>query len=156
MMNENPNPGAQQPGSSPGPSYSSPGASSTEELAGEAKAQTQSIKDKVLTEVSERTRSVAVDQKNRAVKSLEGTARAFHQTSENLRGEDRELAAKYVDRLADQVDRFSGYLREKDPDDLIAEIEDSIRQRPGIALGTAAVLGFLAARFLKSSRSTTY
>jgi ElaB/YqjD/DUF883 family membrane-anchored ribosome-binding protein len=121
----------------------------------ETREQARGIKDRVLGEISQRAKSIAGEKKSMATKGLEDAVQAFRKTSENLKGEDKESAAMVLDRVADQVDRFSSYLSGKETDQLVDEIEASIRQRPGIALGTAFLVGFLAARFLKSSDSQT-
>jgi hypothetical protein len=59
--------------------------------------------------------------------------------------------AEYAEKASDQVERFSGYLRETDVDEIIDEVRGVARRRPALFLGGAAALGFLATRFLKSS-----
>jgi len=59
--------------------------------------------------------------------------------------------ARYADQASDQVERFSGYLRETDVDEIIDEVRGVARRRPALFLGAAAALGFFATRFLKSS-----
>ncbi len=57
----------------------------------------------------------------------------------------------YADRAADRVERVSGYVRETEVDQMVDEARGFARRRPAIFLGSAATLGFLVARFLKSS-----
>ena len=57
----------------------------------------------------------------------------------------------YADKAADQVERFSTYLRETDVDEIAEEVRGFARRRPGLFLGSAAAIGFFATRFLKSS-----
>jgi hypothetical protein len=109
------------------------------------------VKSRIKEEVSYRTRALIEEQRTRAANRLERTVNAVRRTSENLQREDQQTTAKYLDSFADQVDRFSGYLRNQDMEHLIFEVENSIRRRPGIAIATAVGLGFLLARFLKSS-----
>jgi hypothetical protein len=52
---------------------------------------------------------------------------------------------------AHQVEQFSRTLKERDVEQLYGEAEAFARRQPGVFLGGAVVLGFLAARFLKSS-----
>lgn len=46
---------------------------------------------------------------------------------------------------------FGTNIQQKDIDEVIRETEDFARVQPAIFLGGAALLGFVAARFLKSS-----
>ena len=63
------------------------------------------------------------------------------------------LATIYVDEGAKLADRFGRYLRETDGDRLIVDLEVLARRRPWIVAGAAAVAGFAASRFLKTSRA---
>src|SRR5262249_48746129 len=56
-----------------------------------------------------------------------------------------------TDQAAEQIERFSRYLRETDIDDLLYEAQHIARRQPALFLGGAFVLGVLGARFLKST-----
>jgi hypothetical protein len=70
-----------------------------------------------------------------------------------LREQDQDPIGQYADRAAEQVERFSGFLRERDADQLIGEAENLARRQPAVFLGGAFALGVLGARFLKASSS---
>lgn len=91
------------------------------------------------------------DQKERATGSLETVAQALRQTGQQLREQDQEPFGKFADGAADVVDRFSGYLNQRDIHQIIGEVEGFARRQPALFLGGAFTLGLLAARFLKSS-----
>ena len=57
----------------------------------------------------------------------------------------------YVEKAADQIERFSGQLRQKDVSELLSDAQRFARQRPAVFIGAAFTAGVLAARFLKSS-----
>jgi vacuolar-type H+-ATPase subunit E/Vma4 len=59
--------------------------------------------------------------------------------------------AGYVEKAADYVDRVSSTLRERDVEDLMAEVEEQLRRKPAVVLGAAAVVGFALGRFLRAS-----
>jgi hypothetical protein len=61
------------------------------------------------------------------------------------------MVAQVAEQAAERVERVSGYLREKDIDQLVREAEDFARRQPALFLGGAFALGVLGARFLKSS-----
>ena len=76
---------------------------------------------------------------------------ALRETAEQLRKQGQGSVGQYADKAADQVERFSGYLRETDVDQIADEVRSFARSRPALFLGSAGALGFLATRFLKSS-----
>ena len=94
-------------------------------------------------------------QKERASGELQGIARALQSTGEQLREQDQDSIGQYADQAAEQVERFSNYLSEKDSEELINEVEDFARNRPAVFLGAAFLVGAAAARFLKSSAGQT-
>jgi hypothetical protein len=49
------------------------------------------------------------------------------------------------------LERFSQTLKDRDLGTLVGQVEDFARHQPGAFIGSAALLGFMAARFLKSS-----
>jgi len=92
-------------------------------------------------------------QKHTAADSIRTVAQAIRQTGDQLRGQEQAVVADYAGRLAEVVEDVSGYLRERSVEDLAGDVERFARRSPAVFLGTAFGLGFLAARFLKSSGS---
>jgi hypothetical protein len=94
---------------------------------------------------------------NRLAEQIGQTSEGLHSASEAIRSVGRELRseqvpnAQYADRAADQVDRISSYLRDKDLDQIVGDVERFARQNPATFIGGAFALGLLAARFLKST-----
>jgi hypothetical protein len=69
-----------------------------------------------------------------------------------LRQQDQgTFVAQYADKMADQVERFSNQLRDKDVEQFISDAQDLARRQPGIFIGGAFALGVFLARFIKSS-----
>jgi hypothetical protein len=101
----------------------------------------------------EQVRSQFADQKERAAGSLESVADALRQAGQGLRDHEQAALGDYVQGAAEMVERVSDYLSRRDMDQLVREVEDMARRQPGLFVGGAFALGFLAARFLKSSRS---
>jgi hypothetical protein len=96
-------------------------------------------------------------QKTKAAEGLGSVAQALRKSSEELRTQDASAPLpQYITTAADQVERLSGYLRNNSVSDMVNGVEEFARRQPAIFLGSACVLGLVAARFLKSSaRSDT-
>jgi hypothetical protein len=107
-----------------------------------------------IEQASEQAKAQAYSQKERAAGSLESVADALRQTSDQLSEDGQDLVGQYVEKAADQVDRVTGYLRERTFDEMIGDVQAYARRQPAIFFGGAFALGFLAARFLKSSQPT--
>jgi hypothetical protein len=63
-----------------------------------------------------------------------------------------DAAARYTDRGADLIGGVSRYLENADGDRLIDDLEAFTKRRPWVAAGGALVAGFIASRFLSTSR----
>src|SRR5215217_3478282 len=73
------------------------------------------------------------------------------QTQEVAQQKASEYAEQGREKAAEQAERLSGYLSERDANELLREVEDFARNRPAVFLGGAFAIGIAAARFLKSS-----
>jgi hypothetical protein len=87
---------------------------------------------------------------------LTTVADSIKQVGENLTSAEEpnkitETAAKYTNSLAEQIENISGYFERKDVRDMVRDVESFARRYPAYFIGGAVALGFLAARFLKSS-----
>ena len=101
--------------------------------------------------VRERAGAQLTTQKDMATDGIGTVARAMRNTTEELRGQRHETLAEYVERAADQLDRLSSGLKNKDVGDLFREAQQLARRQPVFFVGSAFAIGLLAARFLKSS-----
>ena len=99
----------------------------------------------------EQVKSQLANQKHEVSQRMRPIQTALQETAHQLRRQDQYSVAQYADKAADQLERFSGYLRENDVDQLLDEVRNFARSRPALFLGGAAALGFLGTRFLKSS-----
>jgi hypothetical protein len=80
-----------------------------------------------------------------------GIADTLRSTSKKFRKQDEGAAAGLTDTAADQLDRVSASLRNKDLSTMMSEASDLARSHPAIFLGGAVALGFVAGRFLRAS-----
>jgi len=99
----------------------------------------------------EQVKSQLETQKHQAAQRITPVQMALRETAQQLRKQGEGPVAQYADKASDQVERFSGYLRETEVDEITDEVRGFARSRPALFLGSAALLGFLGTRFLKSS-----
>lgn len=98
-----------------------------------------------------RIRSLLEQQTGRAADQLGGVANALHKAAEQLNEENGGVVADYAEQAASRVERVADMLRDATVDDIVGEVEGFARRQPEVFIGAAFAIGFLAARFLKSS-----
>lgn len=104
----------------------------------------------VMDQVKQQASSRVNEQKARAAEGLGSVANAIRQASEHMRTENQTLAT-YADKAVDQIQLFADRMRDKDPADMVQDIERFARRNPTAFVGAAFLLGIGLARFLKSS-----
>jgi hypothetical protein len=105
----------------------------------------------IVNRVKETATSQLSAQKDKATDGLGSVAQAVRQTTQNLRDQQHDTVAQYVERAADQIERISEGLKNKDVTELFADAQRLARQQPALFIGGAFALGLVGARFLKSS-----
>ncbi len=123
-----------------------------QEKAGSMVKQGQAEVKAYADEAQRKTKSALGDGKEKAVGELGNLAQAFRQTGAQLRQRDQNVVAQYTEKAAQQLERVSGYLSNRDVDQLIEEGEGLARRNPELFIGVTFGLGLIAARFIKSSR----
>jgi hypothetical protein len=104
-------------------------------------------------EAKGQVKSTLSDQKVKAAENLEQVADVLRRTSEQLAGGENQTIAQYAEAAAEQVERFSGYLKNHDVGELVNDLRDAARRQPEMFVAGALAAGFLIGRFLKSSGS---
>jgi hypothetical protein len=139
------------------------GGGKVEEAAGQAKQQGQQVTQQARQQAGqlaarggEQVKGQLANQKQQAAQRIEPIQTALRQTAQQLREQDQGSIAEYTEKAADRVEQFSGYLRDTDVDEMAEEVRNFARRRPALFLGGAVALGFLGARFLKSSSQGAY
>jgi hypothetical protein len=107
---------------------------------------------------TKRATEVLDEQKGTVASGLTTVADSIKQVGENLNTTPEsnpiaEKAAQYSNSLAQQIENLSGYFERKDVREMVRDVEGFARRYPAYFIGGAVALGFLAARFLKSSNS---
>lgn len=87
-------------------------------------------------------------------------ADSFRKVGENIHTQGAAqgvagMAAKYTDTAAQKLERVADYFERKDLRQMTRDLESYARRNPAMFIGGAAILGFLAARFLKSGSNRT-
>lgn len=105
-----------------------------------------------------RTKGWIETQLDAAADGLDGIAGAVKDTGEQLRAHDPNNMGQVADvaaSTAETVRNVSSKLRDATVDDIIRDTEQFARRQPGLFIGGVFVLGFMLARFLKSTGGAT-
>ncbi len=113
----------------------------------------------IVNQVQQRAGSQINRQKEAAAEQVSQVANSVRRIRETLsqpeNGPLARYAADYSDMAANRLEQFSNYIREKDPKQLLDDVQNFGRRRPALLLGGAFLLGFAGARLIKSSMDTT-
>jgi len=106
------------------------------------------VTDKAATKLDE--------QKSTLSGGLSTVAESVRQVGENLNSSTTEsglaeAAAKYTNTAAQKLEDVAGYFETRNVREMARDLEGFARRNPAVFLGAAFGLGFLAARFLKST-----
>ena len=122
-------------------------------LTEEAKRETS----KVAGQAGDYVSGLVSRQKDQAADRLGGVAGALRDVANRLQEQDQAAGiGQYATRAADQVDRLSHYLRDRDLNTFVRDTETFARRHPDVFLGGTFLAGLLLARFLKSSSDRGY
>ena len=101
-----------------------------------------------------KAREYADQGKEKATDLIDSVARFFDTTANSL--DDRlEAVGTYAHNAAGALGDFAESLRNKDFETLVDDAKAIVRRNPAIAIGTAAVLGFVMVRLIKSAGGTS-
>jgi len=113
--------------------------------------QGRQLASKAAGQLKHRLTDVTEERKTQATGALEAVGRALRSASDNLQGEGLDPVGRIGQQAADQVDRMADYLRRRDLDGLLDDVQGMARNHPEIFLGGALLAGILVGRFLRSS-----
>jgi hypothetical protein len=98
-----------------------------------------------------------VDERSTQAGEQIGTqASDIRSVADQLREQGKDGPAKLADQAADRVESLGGYLREKDADTILGDVERVARDNPWAVVVGGIALGFAASRFLKASSRRRY
>jgi hypothetical protein len=140
--------GGVRPAASPPASPAQKAKEQVRNLAQDAKRETS----RAASQAGDYMAELVTQQKDQAADRLGGVAGTLRELGTRLREEDGGGGfGHYAVRAADQVDRLSHYLRNRDLVTFLRDTENFARRRPDVFLGGTFLAGLLLARFLKSS-----
>ena len=114
--------------------------------------QIKSAAQSAVRNAHETGQSFVKSQKENLATRFSEYANAVQSMSEKLRGDDDNILAGPAEKAAGSLNRISDYLREKDPAEVLDDLESLARRKPELVFGGLFVVGFAAARFFKASR----
>ena len=131
----------------------------TEQVKDQVKQQTQQVVQQgqqyagqAVDLLSTRVKTALSQQKDHLATGVIDVAQIVKQGGDDLRGKGLgSLASPYIDQAAQKLTDFGTTAQQKDIDEVIRDTEDFARLQPAAFVGIAVLVGFVAARFLKSS-----
>jgi ElaB/YqjD/DUF883 family membrane-anchored ribosome-binding protein len=122
------------------------GAISADRIVGQVRDQVSSLRD----QATEKARGFAEGGKDRTTQLLEDLSEIIHDAARSIDDRLGDQYGEYAHKAGDVVANLSGNLREKSLEDLVEGTRSIVRKSPAITVGTAALLGFVLVRLVKS------
>jgi hypothetical protein len=110
----------------------------------------RSGREKLTGQAGERARGLVGQGLERTAETLANVSKMVGDTADGI---EERLGPEYGDyarRAAGAIENVANTIAEKDPDELLEDTRNFVRNSPGIALAGAAVVGFVVARLIKS------
>jgi gas vesicle protein len=107
--------------------------------------------EEALQAAKETGSSLVSQQKEKIAAKLDEYTSAVKAACETLKSDHDNLLAGPAERASRQLERAAGYLRNKEPMDLLDDLGAYARRRPEIVYGGLFAAGLAAVRFLKAS-----
>jgi ElaB/YqjD/DUF883 family membrane-anchored ribosome-binding protein len=107
-------------------------------------------REQISNQAGEKARGLVSQGLERTSEALANVARMVGDTAPGI---EERLGSDYGDyarRAAGAIENAANSIAAKDPDELIEDTRNFVRNSPGIALAGAAVVGFVVARLLKT------
>lgn len=111
--------------------------------------------EQLSSQAGEKARGFVSQGLGRTSEALANVARMVGDTAPGI---EERLGPEYGDyarRAAGSIENAANSIAGKDPDELIDDTRNFIRNSPGVALAGAAVVGFVVARLLKTGIAAT-
>lgn len=110
----------------------------------------RSGREKLANQAGDKARGLVSQGLERASEALANVAKMVGDTAPGIDERLGEDYGDYARRAAGTIENVANSIAEKDPDELIDDTRNFVRNSPGIAIAGAAVVGFVIARLLKT------
>ena len=110
----------------------------------------RSGREKLASQAGDKARGFVTQGLERTSEALANVAKMVGDTASGIDERLGEDYGDYARRAAGSIENVANTIAEKDPDELIEDTRNFVRNSPGIALAGAAVVGFVVARLLKT------
>ena len=107
-------------------------------------------RERLGSQAGEKARGLVTQGLERTAEALANVSRMVGDTADGIEERLGAEYGEYARRAAGSIENAANTLAEKDPDELIEDTRNFVRNSPGIALAGAAVVGFVVARLIKS------
>ena len=110
----------------------------------------RSGREQLAGQAGDKARGLVTQGLERTSEALANVSKMVGDTADGI---EERLGAEYGDyarRAAGAIENVANNIASKDPDELIDDTRNFVRNSPGIALAGAAVVGFVVARLVKS------
>jgi len=122
----------------------------------QAMQQGQQYAGQAMDLISTRVKSALTQQKDTLATGITHVAQILKQNGDSLTGQGIGVfAAPYVNQAVQKITEVGTTIQGKGIDEVIQDMETFGRAQPALFLGAATLIGFAAARFLKSSGQVT-
>jgi hypothetical protein len=111
------------------------------------------VRDQIQTlkgQATDKARQYADQGKDRATTALDDFAQVVQDAAKSVDDRLGSEYGQYAHRAADAVTQLADGLRGKSVDDLLEDSRALVRKSPGVAIGAAALVGFVLARVVKA------
>jgi ElaB/YqjD/DUF883 family membrane-anchored ribosome-binding protein len=110
----------------------------------------RSGRERIANQAGDRARGLVTQGLERTSEALANVARMVGDTAPGIDERLGEDYGEYARRAAGSIENVANSIASKDPDELIEDTRNFVRNSPGVALAGAAVVGFVVARLLKT------
>ena len=107
-------------------------------------------RENLSTQAGEKARGFVSQGRERSAEALGNVAKLVGETAPGI---EERLGPEYGDyarKAASAIENAANAIAEKDPDELIDDTREFVRNSPGLALAGAAIVGFVVARLVKT------
>jgi ElaB/YqjD/DUF883 family membrane-anchored ribosome-binding protein len=110
----------------------------------------RSGREQLASQAGERTRGIVTQGLERTSEALANVSKMVGDTAAGIEERLGPEYGEYARRAAGSIEGVANSIASKDPDELIEDTRNFVRNSPGIALAGAAVVGFVVARLFKT------